>query len=85
MSSSAQEVADAVVAALDARRNVTDEEHAKHHLYIDLLIKREERRTEFWHELGRHVAKWGAISVLTAVFYGLWLVLQMKLGASPTP
>lgn len=79
--SSAQEIAEAVVAALDSRRAVTEEEHARHHAYLETLIERERKREEFWQDLGKHVAKWGAISVLSAAFYGLWLLLKTKLGA----
>jgi hypothetical protein len=73
------EIAEAVVCALDARRAVTEQDHAQHHAYIKKLIAREVQREEFWHDLRRHVAKWGAVSVLSAAIYGLWLAAKQNL------
>ena len=47
-------------------------QHAQHHEWIAAEIQRERERTEFWADLRKHVAKWGAVSVLTLAGYLLW-------------
>lgn len=76
-----QTIAEAVVAALDERRAITDQQHEEHHQFVQVLIRREQERTAFWIEMRNHVAKAGALALVTATFYALWLLLKHKLGA----
>ena len=41
--------------------------------YLESLTAREKRRQEFWEKMEDHVARWGAISILTGGMYALWL------------
>ena len=58
---------------LQQARSVSDSEHYDHHRWITAKIERENAWKGFWEDMQKHVAKWGMISVLTFMFYALWL------------
>lgn len=66
----------ALAKALQQARSVSDSEHYDHHVWITERINREKAWREFWEKMRDHVAKWGAVSVLSAIGYALWLGLQ---------
>lgn len=68
--------AKAAVTALKESKFVSDQEHANHHGWIASKIKSEEARTELFKELTKHVVKWGAIGILSFIFYGIYLALK---------
>lgn len=66
----------AIAKALQQARSVSDSEHFDHHVWITERIKRDKASREFWEKMRDHVAKWGIISVLSFLFYALWLGMQ---------
>lgn len=62
-----------VARALQQARSVSDSEHYDHHKWITGKMKAEARRAEFWEKMAEHVAKWGAVSVISAIFYAAYL------------
>ena len=66
----------AMVTALQQYRGVSDSEHYDHHLWVTQRIKREQTRAKFWQAMLEHVAKWGAVSIVSAVFYAFWLYVK---------
>lgn len=66
----------AIAKALQQARSVSDSEHYDHHVWITERINRERAWREFWEKMRDHVAKWGAVSVLSAIGYALWLGAQ---------
>lgn len=66
----------ALAKALQQARSVSDSEHYDHHVWITERINREKAWREFWEKMRDHVAKWGAVSVLSAIGYALWLGAQ---------
>jgi hypothetical protein len=69
----------AMVRAMQQSRSVSDSEHYDHHLWVTVHIEKEKQRTEFYNALLSHVVKWGSVSVLTAIFYAMWLALKSEL------
>lgn len=72
----AEAAAIAAVKAIQEAKFVSDQDHYNHHNWIAAKIKSEEARAAFFVELTKHVAKWGTIGVISALFYGLWLVAK---------
>lgn len=72
----AEHLAIAIAKALQQARSVSDSEHYDHHVWITERINREKAWREFWEKMRDHVAKWGAVSVLSAIVYALWLGAQ---------
>lgn len=66
-------IATAMVRALQQARSVSDSEHFDHHRWISEKIKTEQWRAQFWKQMVEHVAKWGVISVISALVYAFWL------------
>jgi len=77
-----EELAVAIAKALQQARSVSDSEHYDHHKWITERITHEKMRQKFWGEMQRHIAKWGAISLLSFGFYALWLGLRQVLKIS---
>lgn len=69
----AEAAAVAAVKALQEAKFISDSDHYNHHAWISANIKAEEARAQLFDELKKHVAKWGTIGVLSAIFYGLYL------------
>lgn len=61
---------------LQQARSVSDSEHFDHHRWISERIKHDQYRAIFWEKLCEHLAAWGAVAVITVVFYALWLYLR---------
>ena len=73
-----ERLAIAIAKALQQARSVSDSEHFDHHAWITKRIAREEERIKFWTQMREHAAKWGIISVLSGLFYAMWLgIVQM--------
>ena len=66
----------AIAKTLQQARSVSDSEHYDHHVWITARIKEAEARRMFWEDMQKHVYKWGAISVMTFLFYGFWLAIK---------
>ena len=70
--------------ALQQARSVSDSEHYDHHKWISERIKHDQMRTIFWEKLYEHLAGWGAVAVLSVVFYAVWLYLKhLLIGVAP--
>ena len=69
----------AMVNALQQSRSVSEAEHYDHHLWVSQRIERDRARTKFWQAMFEHVMKWGAVSVVSCVFYAVWLYLKHEL------
>lgn len=63
----------AIAKALQQARSVSDSEHYDHHVWITERINRERAWREFWEKMLEHAAKWGMISLLSGIFYALYL------------
>lgn len=74
-----QELIAALLHALRESRSIPEAQHTDHHAWIAERIARERARRMFWCQMQAHVAKWGAVSVLTAIFYALWLGIEQLL------
>ena len=68
--------------ALQQSRSVSDSEHYDHHRWITAKIERENAWRNFWEDMRRHVAKWGAVSVISAVGYALFLGVKAAIKAA---
>lgn len=71
-----ERLAIAIAKALQQARSVSDSEHFDHHSWISKKIKREEAMLKFWEQMREHAAKWGMVSVLSGIFYAIWLGVQ---------
>jgi hypothetical protein len=69
----------AMVNALQQARSVSDSEHYDHHLWVTQRIQREQARAKFWTAMLEHVAKWGSVSVLSCIFYAIWLYIKQEI------
>lgn len=69
----------AMVKALQQSRSVSDSEHYDHHLWVTEHIEKEKRMAEFYGALLSHVVKWGSVSILTGIFYAVWLLIKSEL------
>ena len=58
---------------LQAARSVSDSEHYDHHRWITERIEAEKRRRRFYEQMSEHALKWGMLSILSFLFYALWL------------
>lgn len=76
-----QEITQAVLDALDRRREISEAQHIEDHNFIRNLIHREERRGDFWRDLHSHVLKWGALSLLSVLGYALWIYIRQQIQA----
>lgn len=70
--SDAKEIAREVAAILDERLAVTEKEHAEHHVFLRELIDERRRRREMYEDLRRHLAKWGAVGLLSFLGMVVW-------------
>ena len=76
--------ATAIARALQQARSVSDSEHYDHHVWIKQRIEAERSKLEFWNSMRTHVLKWGAISVVSAGVYALWLGVRQILHLPPS-
>lgn len=58
---------------LQQARSVSDSVHFDHHMWLTERIAEDKARRVFWERMTEHVVKWGIISVLSALFYALYL------------
>lgn len=58
---------------LQQARSVSDSEHFDHHRWITEKIQREQSQRKFWDQMQEHAYRWGMLSVLSFIFYALWL------------
>lgn len=75
----AEHLSVAIARALQQARSVSDSEHYDHHAWITERIKREKAWREFWERMRDHVAKWGAVSLISSLGYALWLGIEQIL------
>lgn len=71
--------AKAAIVAIKEAKFISDESHYNHHTWIAAKIKREEALEALLTELAKHVTKWGAVGVLSFVFYGIYLAIKRGL------
>lgn len=50
--------------------------HEAHHRWIEEQIQRDKWKTLFWQKMALHVAKWGSVSLLSAIGYAAYLGAQ---------
>lgn len=61
---------------LQQARSVSDSEHYDHHRWISGRIVADEKRNAFYEKMLEHAWKWGMLSMISGVFYALWLGLK---------
>ncbi len=76
-----EKLSHAMVRAMQQSRSVSDSEHYDHHMWVSVHIEKEKRRIEFYTALLDHVLKWGSVSLLTGLFYAIWLFIKMEIKA----
>jgi hypothetical protein len=67
---------------LQQSRSVSDSEHYDHHVFIAERIKQVKASRAFWESLSAHVAKWGAVSIISAGGYALYLGVKQMMRAA---
>ena len=77
-----EKLAVAFARALQGARSVSDSEHYDHHRWISERIRKEQAMRVFWEQMQSHVAKWGAISIISGAFYAVWLGLKQLVRAA---
>lgn len=65
--------------ALQQARSVSDSEHFDHHKWIVAKMQKEQARAEFWQKMLEHISSWGAIAVLSAIFYAVWVWAKQEI------
>jgi hypothetical protein len=65
--------------ALQQARPVSDSEHFDHHKWIVARMEKEKVRAEFWQKMLEHVTSWGAIAILSGIFYAVWVWAKQEL------
>jgi hypothetical protein len=73
------QLAQVVVRALRESPDASSGEHYHHHEWITEQIQKVKVQKEFWKRLTDHIAIWGALGVVSVVFYALWLYLKKVL------
>lgn len=58
--------------AMDDRKKIDDELHAKHHRYLDMVIEKDEKRKELIQNTKKQVVAWGLITMLTGIGYAVY-------------
>jgi hypothetical protein len=74
-----KEIAQAVVEALESRRHISQEDHDLQHDYIKMQMNKESRRQEIWEAVKVHLAKYGAVAILTGLGIAVWNYLKIKM------
>ncbi len=72
----AEKLAQKFAEKLQAARSVSDSEHYDHHRWITERIDSEKARRKFYEQMAEHAIKWGMLSVLTGLFYAIWLGIK---------
>ena len=70
--SEAEEIAAAVVSALDKSRKISPGTHERHHDYVEALVIRDMKRADMYNQIKLHVAKFGALGILGAIGIACW-------------
>ena len=70
--SEAEEIATAVVEALEVNRQINQETHHAHHDYIGVLINRDTKRAEMYDQVKLHMVKFGALGIFGAIGMAMW-------------
>ena len=68
----------AMCKALQQSRSVSDSEHYDDHMYLKAKREKEKKRTEFYEDMIRHLAKWSLIGLF------LYLIGALGLGLKQT-
>lgn len=55
---------------------INDEAHAAHHAFIEMMIKREERRTQRWETIKTQVGGWSIILALGFIGKTMWVFFK---------
>lgn len=74
-----EKLSSAMVRALQQARSVSDSEHYDHHTWVQQHIEKEKMRAQFYKDMIQHLAKWGSVSVVTGIFYAIWLLLKSEI------
>lgn len=55
---------------------INDEVHASHHAFIEMMIKKEERKVQRWETIKTQVGGWGIILVLAFIGKTMWFFFR---------
>jgi hypothetical protein len=70
-----------VLAALNSQRQVPEEQHVADHEFLKLMRVREETKQRLYNAMITHIAKWGAVGILTGLLAAGWLLLKQQLAS----
>jgi len=68
-------IAAAVVKALNESRTIDPETHHEHHEFITVMKRREAKRAQMYEAVTLHLAKFGSVALMSAVFVAIWFYL----------
>ena len=69
---------DAITERLSFHQTVDAQRHAADHDWIHSMREMTTARKLFWDKMFEHAAKWGIISVLSALLYAIWLGIKTQ-------
>ncbi len=69
----AEKLAQKFAEKLQQARSVSDSEHYDHHCWLTEKIEKEKARKKFYEQMQEHAIKWGMLSMLSGIFYALYL------------
>lgn len=55
---------------------INDEVHATHHAYIEMMIKKEEGRTQRWETIKTQVGGWSLILIIGFIGKTVWVFFR---------
>lgn len=70
-----QQLKQVLTAIFDERGKLDTEQHQKHHAFIDVLIEREQKKSQLWENIKTQVLGWGIIGVAGGL--GAWLANRL--------
>lgn len=71
-----EEMIEAFIEALEAKRTVPKDTHTEHHAFIELMMKREERRAELWQKFKSSIIGGIALAILAGLGWIGTLILE---------
>lgn len=76
LTASEERIAARVAELLDVRRPKEQAINRKHYEFIEMLMLKEVRKQERHEVVMTHIAKWGAVSLLTGTALGLFIYFK---------
>ena len=82
--SESEEIAKAVVAALNKEQHIDNETHSRHHKYIESLIDRDKQKAEMFDQIKLQVMKLGVLGLLSGLGIAVWQYILHLIKNTPS-